>query len=91
MSVLNFYLYKDVLTSINLYCLVLYNCNKYWILLQLAWHPVMENILAFGTGEGRVGLLDLSGNRQPTLLRLYHRKCVYSLIWAPPVILGEGK
>ncbi|KAK9498761.1 hypothetical protein O3M35_003324 [Rhynocoris fuscipes] len=58
--------------------------------MAVAWHPYNESILAFGTGEGRVGIFDVSSSTKPaTLLRLYHRKSVYSLLWAPPLMHPE--
>ncbi|CAD6240854.1 GSCOCG00008959001-RA-CDS [Cotesia congregata] len=50
----------------------------------LAWHPTEENLLAFGTAEGRVGMFDTNNpNKLPTIFRQYHRRTVYSLSWAP--------
>lgn len=58
--------------------------------MAVAWHPSMESVLAFGTGEGRIGIVDVDNATKPTLLlRLHHRKSVYSLVWGPPII-GEG-
>ncbi|XP_008548447.1 gem-associated protein 5 [Microplitis demolitor] len=50
----------------------------------IAWHPTEENILAFGTAEGRVGAFDTNNTTKlPTLYRQHHRRTVYSLAWAP--------
>ncbi|XP_066583627.1 gem-associated protein 5 isoform X2 [Prorops nasuta] len=50
----------------------------------IAWHPEKENILAYGTGEGRIGIFDTNLiNKPPTLLKQYHRKTVYALRWGP--------
>ncbi|XP_043268004.1 gem-associated protein 5 [Venturia canescens] len=51
---------------------------------SIAWHPEKENLLAFGTGEGRVGVWDTNSNTKPPILyRQYHRHTVYSLGWGP--------
>ncbi|XP_039280027.1 gem-associated protein 5 isoform X2 [Nilaparvata lugens] len=58
--------------------------------MALEWHPTDENLLAFGTGEGRVGLFDVSSpSKPPVIFRQYHRRCVYRLCWAPPIIKPE--
>uniref|UniRef100_A0A146LNJ2 Gem-associated protein 5 n=2 Tax=Lygus hesperus TaxID=30085 RepID=A0A146LNJ2_LYGHE len=68
------------------------NISSYWNkinskVMAVAWHPVNESILAFGTGEGRVGVIDISkGSNSPKIFRQYHRRCVYSLIWSPPIV-----
>ncbi|KAG8258401.1 Gem-associated protein 5 [Homalodisca vitripennis] len=54
--------------------------------MSLCWHPNEENWLAFGTGDGHVGLIDVSSNKTPTLFRLHHRNAVYRICWAPPVL-----
>lgn len=52
--------------------------------MQIAWHPEKENLLAFGTAEGRVGVWDTNAvTKPPILLRHYHRHTVYSLGWGP--------
>jgi len=43
--------------------------------------PNNESAIAFGTGEGRVGVLDTFGAK-PMLFRQYHRNTVYKLEWA---------
>lgn len=58
--------------------------------MAVAWHPEHESLLAFGTGEGRIGILDTTESTPTLLLRHHHYKSVYSLTWAPPVIQFEG-
>ncbi|EZA61582.1 Gem-associated protein [Ooceraea biroi] len=49
----------------------------------LSWMPNEESVIAFGTGEGRVGVFDAIGtNKPPVLFRQYHRNTVYKLEWA---------
>ncbi|KAL6431847.1 hypothetical protein ACFW04_007362 [Cataglyphis niger] len=50
----------------------------------VSWFPDDENIIAFGTGEGRVGVFDAIGtsNKPPILYRQYHRNTIYKLEWA---------
>ncbi|CAG9562967.1 unnamed protein product [Danaus chrysippus] len=53
--------------------------------LTIAWHPTKENLLAFGTAEARVGLIDTSGKTErpaKTLLPVLQGG-VYSLCWGP--------
>ncbi|XP_034936636.1 gem-associated protein 5 [Chelonus insularis] len=51
---------------------------------KMAWHPELENILAFGTGEGRVGILDTNCSSKPPLLFRHHYcRTIYSLGWGP--------
>lgn len=53
------------------------------ILHQISWLPEDESTIAFGTGEGRVGVFDAIGtNKPPILYRQYHRNTVYKLEWA---------
>lgn len=49
----------------------------------LSWHPEKENLLAFGTGEGRIGIYDTNAKKPPLLYRQYHRNVIYSLHWGP--------
>lgn len=48
----------------------------------LAWHPENENLLAFGTVEGRVGIYDANKTQNvPTTLQPFTGKEIYSLLW----------
>lgn len=48
----------------------------------LDWHPVRENYIAFGTAEGRIGILDTNGpNNVPVLLNSFLSTDVYTLKW----------
>ncbi|KAG2456186.1 gem-associated protein 5 isoform X1 [Polypterus senegalus] len=51
----------------------------------LAWHPLKENWLAFGTDDGKVGIFDTYSNKPPQISASYHRKTIYTLAWGPPV------
>lgn len=52
-------------------------------ILCLSWHPKMENLLAFSTREGRIGLLDTNhSNNVPIIFRSFSSKEVYSIAWA---------
>ncbi|XP_044005002.1 gem-associated protein 5-like isoform X2 [Aphidius gifuensis] len=52
--------------------------------ISVAWHPEKENLLAFGTSEGRIGVFDTSKiQKEPELFRQHHRRSIYSLGWAP--------
>ncbi|XP_071629250.1 gem-associated protein 5 [Temnothorax longispinosus] len=49
----------------------------------VSWSPEDESTIAFGTGEGRVGVFDAIGtNKPPILYRQYHRNTIYKLEWA---------
>ncbi|XP_015184665.1 PREDICTED: gem-associated protein 5 [Polistes dominula] len=50
---------------------------------SIAWHPTKENLVAYGTSEGRIGVLDISSNKPPILYRKYYTKTVYTLQWGP--------
>nr|XP_031838451.1 gem-associated protein 5-like isoform X1 [Nomia melanderi] len=49
----------------------------------ISWHPEKENLLAYATEEGRIGVFDTNGNKPPTLYRQYHRNTVYTIHWGP--------
>ncbi|XP_012279688.1 gem-associated protein 5 [Orussus abietinus] len=59
--------------------------------MTVSWHPEKENLLAFGTGEGRVGVFDVNVNKPPILYRQYHRYNIYSLGWGPAPSQKPGK
>ena len=49
----------------------------------MSWHPEKENLLAFATNEGRVGVFDTNVKKPPIILRQYHRHTVYTIGWGP--------
>lgn len=49
----------------------------------LAWHPVKEGRLGFGTDDGRVGVFDTLSNKPPSISSHYHRRTVYVVAWGP--------
>ncbi|KAI2651116.1 Gem-associated protein 5 [Labeo rohita] len=51
----------------------------------LAWHPLKEGSLAFGTDDGKVGIYEVYSNKPPQISSTYHRRTVYSLSWGAPV------
>nr|XP_049696839.1 gem-associated protein 5 [Helicoverpa armigera] len=70
-------------TKLTVPSVVSYWQNVQGKVLTIAWHPTRENLLAFATGEARVGLLD-TGGRYERPGRVLHpglSKAVYSLCW----------
>ncbi|XP_060746757.1 gem-associated protein 5 isoform X2 [Tachysurus vachellii] len=68
----------------------LYETRTFWQGIKskvtaLAWHPVKEGSLAFGTDDGKVGIYEVYSNKPPQISSTYHRRTVYSLAWGPPV------
>jgi WD40 repeat protein len=50
--------------------------------LCLSWHPEKENLLAFSTREGRIGILDVNKSTNvPIILPSFQSKEVYSISW----------
>ncbi|KAL6264530.1 hypothetical protein P5V15_004637 [Pogonomyrmex californicus] len=48
----------------------------------ISWFPYDETTIAFGTGEGRVGVFEAIGtNKPPILYRQYHRHTIYKIEW----------
>lgn len=63
-----------------------YNCTSFWQgirgrVMSVAWHPKKENLVAFGTDEGKVGILDVATG-QSTVSVSYHRQAAYCVCWA---------
>ncbi|XP_029169359.1 gem-associated protein 5-like [Nylanderia fulva] len=49
----------------------------------VSWFLEDESIVAFGTGEGRIGVFEAIGtNKPPILYKQYHRNTIYKLEWA---------
>ncbi|GJQ82382.1 hypothetical protein Trydic_g447 [Trypoxylus dichotomus] len=63
--------------------------NNLWRSIQgkvftLAWHPTNENQLAFGTHEGRIGLINANKpSSTPSLLFQHFRTAVHQVAWGP--------
>ncbi|KAL0278296.1 UNVERIFIED_CONTAM: hypothetical protein PYX00_000153 [Menopon gallinae] len=51
---------------------------------SLAWHPTKERIIAHGTSEGRVGLIEIYSQKVPVCFKTNHCGKVYRLAWGPP-------
>lgn len=50
--------------------------------LCLSWHPEKDNVLAFSTREGRIGILDVNkSSNVPTILTTFSSQEVYSIAW----------
>lgn len=51
--------------------------------LALSWHPQKDNLIAFGTREGRIAILDTNRNTNvPIILESFTSHEIYSLAWA---------
>ena len=51
--------------------------------LNLSWHPEKDNILAFSTREGRIGVLDVNkSSNLPVILTSFSSSEIYSISWA---------
>ncbi|KAG1690688.1 Gem-associated protein 5 [Nymphon striatum] len=64
-----------------------YQVSMFWQgirakILCIAWHPVKEGLIAYGTDEGRVGIYNILQNK-PQISKTYHRDSVYNLQWGP--------
>lgn len=67
-----------------------YDIRSFWQGIKskvtaLAWHPMKEGSLSFGTDDGKVGIYDVFSNKPPQISSSYHKKTVYTLAWGPPV------
>ncbi|XP_050072568.1 protein rigor mortis [Anopheles maculipalpis] len=52
------------------------------LVMNICWHPEEEEKLAFGTKEGRIGILDTDhSNNVPVILKPFTNKEVYGLQW----------
>ena len=47
------------------------------------WHPTKDGLLAYGTSEGRIGVLETQSNKPPVLFKMVHPQPVYRLSWGP--------
>ncbi|KAK6643241.1 hypothetical protein RUM43_004746 [Polyplax serrata] len=58
--------------------------------MSLAWHPTREGILAYGTSEGRVGVIDTNTNKLPIVFKPSSPHTIYSLSWGLPLPDNDG-
>lgn len=57
----------------------------------MAFHPHDEGLLAFGAGDGRVGIFNLTRKKNNVnLLKTVLAHPVYRLCWAPPPNSKKG-
>lgn len=47
----------------------------------VAWHPVYEDLIAYGTHDGKIGLSSTSSMSKAVILNTYHKGPVYELQW----------
>ncbi|KAG8199663.1 hypothetical protein JTE90_022116 [Oedothorax gibbosus] len=52
-------------------------------IMTTAWHPVNENLIAYGTDEGRVGMIDIVKRKLLYTFETHHTDTVYCLGWGP--------
>lgn len=50
---------------------------------NISWHPDKEGLIAFGTDEGRVGIIDTLNNKPPMIFKSFHKESVYKVGWGP--------
>lgn len=65
------------------YCIMSYMNNQlHSQVLTVAWHPEKENLLAFGTREGRIGVFDTNKlSISPVVMKPFFSRDVYSVTW----------
>lgn len=51
--------------------------------MSLAWHPIKDGLLAYGTSEGRIGVFDTNSNKDPSVFKPSSPKPIYNLTWGP--------
>lgn len=52
-------------------------------IMSAAWHPVYDNIIAYGTDEGRVAIIDIFKKKSVYTFETYHTEKVYTVCWGP--------
>lgn len=73
----------------NPYSAKVFTVGKKDRVLTVAWHPKRENILAFGTAEGKVCVADVN-TRQVTMSQTHHSGATYVVCWAELAVGEEG-
>ncbi|XP_067947516.1 gem-associated protein 5-like [Watersipora subatra] len=57
---------------------------------SVAWHPLSEGHLAYGTEDGRVGVFPALGKKAPIICGTYHQKMVYVVAWGPQLLTDDA-
>ncbi|KAF2903378.1 hypothetical protein ILUMI_02814 [Ignelater luminosus] len=57
--------------------------RKFQKITSLTWHPTKDTLLAFGTYDGRVGLIDPCGKKTPIYLVQFSNSSIHRLEWGP--------
>ncbi|GFT16257.1 gem-associated protein 5, partial [Nephila pilipes] len=52
-------------------------------IMTVSWHPIYENIIAYGTDEGRVGIIDIFKKKSLYTFETYHTDKTYTVCWGP--------
>ncbi|KAF8783374.1 Gem-associated protein 5 like protein [Argiope bruennichi] len=52
-------------------------------IMTAAWHPTLENIIAFATDDGKLGIIDIIKKRSQYSFETIHKSRVYSVCWGP--------
>ena len=57
---------------------------------QIAWHPVKESLIAFGTKDGKVGIADIiSSSKEAILIYTGFNQSIYTLVWSQDLLNSE--
>ncbi|XP_054707017.1 uncharacterized protein LOC129216825 [Uloborus diversus] len=78
--------------SSSLNCYSIYIQSRVKILCG-SFHPVEEPLFAFGTDEGRIGIIDINKKRVLYNFETHHSHACYEVCWGPcsKVVSPEGK
>ncbi|CAL1283134.1 unnamed protein product [Larinioides sclopetarius] len=52
-------------------------------IMTAAWHPAWENVIAFGTDDGKIGIIDSIKKRALYPFETFHKGRVYCVCWGP--------
>ncbi|BFZ24230.1 hypothetical protein BsWGS_27268 [Bradybaena similaris] len=55
------------------------------MITAIAWHPEREGLLAYGTDNGKVGIINALTVKPPVISKSIHTRTVYVVCWGPPV------
>ncbi|GAB5360583.1 hypothetical protein AAMO2058_000640100 [Amorphochlora amoebiformis] len=59
--------------------------------ISIAWHEDVENVVAYGTEDGKIGLVDISENKQLGRAVGAHRGAVWCLRWTRDLDEDDGR